>query len=427
MKNTIKMITREEAEEYIAWHKCENVFIAELDGAKIKNDEDFFRQIEKAFEFPDGTVCVNWDSYLDWICDLGWLTGRNNRYAGFSLFIYNHKELSDKIRTKRQDSCIDLFKEDVLPYWEEDVIHCTCNGHGIPRVFNVFLVNDTEYFMKNTIKTITREEAEEYIAWHKCENVFIAELDGAKIKNKEDLFRQTEKAFEFPDGTICVNWDSYLDWMRDLRWLVRNKKFAGVSLFIYNHKELFNKDIDLMSTYKECFELVILPYWEEDVIHCTFNGHGIPRVFNVFLVNDTKDFMSEIEKGLAYKDNWSENELKRYVEIFVENGYGRKDWDPDSGEEICFLYTENGGKALIHSKFPIGIANESFLESEHAFGHLFSKEIHIVKTEDFNKELWFIDLEKLKETAPEIKWIAGPDAVDIASFSALDFVYAVNN
>ncbi len=283
MKNTIKMITREEAEEYIAWHKCENVFIAELDGAKIKNDEDFFRQIEKAFEFPDGTVCVNWDSYLDWICDLGWLTGRNNRYAGFSLFIYNHKELSDKIRTKRQDSCIDLFKEHVLPYWEEDVIHCTCNGHGIPRVFNVFLVNDT------------------------------------------------------------------------------------------------------------------------------------------------KDFMSEIEKGLAYKDNWSEDELKRYVEIFVENGYGRKDWDPDSGEEICYLYTENGGKALIHSKFPIGIANESFLESEHAFGHLFSKEIHIVKTEDFNKELWFIDLEKLKDIAPEIKWIAGPDAVDSASFSALDFAYAVNN
>ena len=97
------------------------------------------------------------------------------------------------------------------------------------------------------------------------------------------------------------------------------------------------------------------------------------------------------------------------------------------GLEVHYLYTENGGKALIHSKFPIGIANESFLESEHSFGHLFSKEIHIVRTEDFNKELWFIDLKKLKDIAPEIKWIAGPDAVDSSSFSALDFVYAVNN
>ena len=84
-------------------------------------------------------------------------------------------------------------------------------------------------------------------------------------------------------------------------------------------------------------------------------------------------------------------------------------------------------KAVIHSKFPIAFVKGNFRKYDRRAGHVFSEKIHIVKVQDFEKRLWFVDLAKLKELAPEITWISSPEALDTELFSVFDYVYAVNN
>ena len=141
-----------------------------------------------------------------------------------------------------------------------------------------------------------------------------------------------------------------------------------------------------------------------------------------------KDFIKEIEKALPYKENWNEDELIRFVRIFEEKGCGKDSWDPDCGEEICYLYSNDKKLlALIHSKFPIAIVSPEFRKYNRKAGYIFSKRIHTVKVRDFNKNFFRVDLTKLKELAPEIDWIYIPDAVDPQAFSALDYSWSVNN
>ncbi len=280
--------------------------------------------------------------------------------------------------------------------------------------------------MKNVVKTITKAEADARRALCKHENIFVAELDGKKIKKRTDLFRKIEKEFKFPKGTVCANWDSFADCMRDLRWLICDNKFAGFSLFIYNFDDLLCDDDFDKEVFTEIFRDVILPDWENDVVGCADNGYGVPRVFNLFII--AKDFIEEIEKGLKYRENWNEEELKKAADIFVKSGCGKKDWDWGSGEEICFLESNDGKmKAVIHSKFPIAFVKGNFRKYDRRAGRVFSGKIHIVRVRDFEKRLWFVDLAKLKELAPEITWISSPEALDAELFSVLDYVYAVNN
>ena len=141
-----------------------------------------------------------------------------------------------------------------------------------------------------------------------------------------------------------------------------------------------------------------------------------------------KDFIKEIEKALPYKENWNEDELIRLVRIFEEKGCGKDSWDPDCGEEICYLYSNDKKLlALIHSKFPIAIVSPEFRKYNRKAGYSFSKRIHTVKVRDFHKKLWHVDLKKLNELAPEIDWTYYPYGVDTQAFSALDYAYEVNN
>ena len=277
--------------------------------------------------------------------------------------------------------------------------------------------------MKNVIKAITKAEADACRARCRRENVFVAELDGKGIKTQADLFRKTARAFKLPKRAVCADWDSFAVCLRDLSWLVCDKGFAGVSLFIYNFDELLCGSAFDKEVFTEMLRDVILPYWEGDPAD---NGNGAPRRFDMFMIGNS--FIEEIEKALRYKEGWNEDELKNTADIFVKSGCGKKDWDWDSGEDICFLESNDGKtKAAIHSKFPIAFAEGDFHKYDRKAGRVFSEKIHIVKVQDFNKPIWFVDLARLKELAPEITWVSGPEDLDVSAFSVLDYVYAVNN
>lgn len=140
MRNKIITITQEEARTLIEKCKDKNIFTAELFGDKICELEDFFRDVSKAFKFPDlFNKYRNMDAYLDWIRDLSWLT-YNENYEGFALFIFDY-EIFMRNNYRRKEQIIREFAETVLPYWEEDVIRCTDNGQGTPRPFNLYLID----------------------------------------------------------------------------------------------------------------------------------------------------------------------------------------------------------------------------------------------------------------------------------------------
>ncbi len=140
MRNKIYTITKNEAQNIIDDCTNKNIFIAELFGKEIGELEDFFSNISKKFKFPDlFNKYRNMDAYLDWIRDLGWFIHKDN-YLGFALFIYDYEAFMCN-DYKRKEQIIRSFADTILPYWEEAVIRCTNNGNGIPRPFNLYLID----------------------------------------------------------------------------------------------------------------------------------------------------------------------------------------------------------------------------------------------------------------------------------------------
>ena len=107
---------------------------------------------------------------------------------------------------------------------------------------------------------------------------FVAELDGRAVKTRFDYFSAIDKAFQFPTSS-AGNWDSYLDWIRDLTWLPDGE----ITLIIQHYANFLEDNPEDKKMLVEDFEDTILPFWEEEVTHVVVEGK--PRHFMVYLVN----------------------------------------------------------------------------------------------------------------------------------------------
>lgn len=92
-----------------------------LDGKIIKTMEDFLEIIEKAFIFPN-SCNGSLDVFMDYIRDFEWL-----HYDKIDLIIKNQKEFL-KADYRYRNILLDLFREDILPYWEAEVLTDTVGG-----------------------------------------------------------------------------------------------------------------------------------------------------------------------------------------------------------------------------------------------------------------------------------------------------------
>lgn len=106
---------------------------------------------------------------------------------------------------------------------------------------------------------------------------FVAELDGRAIKNRFDYFSAIDKTFQFPTSS-AGNWDSYLDWIRDLTWLPE----GDITLIIHHYSEFLKSDLEAKELAMKSLKDIALPFWEEEVIHVVVGGK--PRHFTVYLV-----------------------------------------------------------------------------------------------------------------------------------------------
>lgn len=107
-----------------------------IDGNKIDSMNSFFRIMAEEFQLPDDCE-GNIPGFLDWMRDLG-----NINCDKIELIIKNQKhfiEFDPQVREKM----LSLFREYILPYWEEEVL-LYCVG-GETKEFIVYLVDDIRF------------------------------------------------------------------------------------------------------------------------------------------------------------------------------------------------------------------------------------------------------------------------------------------
>ena len=106
-------------------------FIAEINGKKIADLKDYLSIITQSFRFPTSVGGLN--GYIDWMTDLDWLNAN-----GYILIIQSYNQFM-QLDIENKSIVIRLFKENILPWWEEEVEKCVVNGKAKP--FNVYLVD----------------------------------------------------------------------------------------------------------------------------------------------------------------------------------------------------------------------------------------------------------------------------------------------
>jgi len=127
------------------------------------------------------------------------------------------------------------------------------------------------------IKRISAEESKTLINIENEANTFIAEIDGALIQTLSMYLTEVWNAFHFPK-TGYVNYNAYLDWIRDLRWLESD----AYVLVIHNYHELISDSPKEREVVLASLENIVLPWWNGEVERCVVGGKAKP--FNVYLV-----------------------------------------------------------------------------------------------------------------------------------------------
>ncbi len=102
-----------------------------IDGTKVRKRADFFYVIEKELQFP-GTCNCMFARFDDWICDLSWFSSE----LSILIYIKNYALFLDEDLDFKKNLMED-FSEDILTFWESDVLRVVKNGKT--RNFNIIV------------------------------------------------------------------------------------------------------------------------------------------------------------------------------------------------------------------------------------------------------------------------------------------------
>jgi len=111
------------------------------------------------------------------------------------------------------------------------------------------------------------------------QEIFLVELSGSEIQSWDDYVTMMQTNFRFP--TTCNDSvDRYLDWMRDLSW-IEKEKFI---LVIHQFDRFLQNMPELKSEIISDFIDIILPFWQEEVSQVIVGGRA--KNFLVYLVKE---------------------------------------------------------------------------------------------------------------------------------------------
>ena len=136
-----------------------------------------------------------------------------------------------------------------------------------------------------------------------------------------------------------------------------------------------------------------------------------------------KDLINEIYEAKKLNSSWNEGEVFKLAEYFKRNNPNAYiQWDWGSGEEVCAFTMNNQLTAFVHTKYPICFCMNEF----YRYKEIWSNRLWFVSVDDFHKNEWFVDLNILRQIAPEINWLADKDAVNPEKFSIDAFRFATH-
>ncbi|MBC2250452.1 barstar family protein [Listeria cossartiae subsp. cayugensis] len=121
--NTIDIL---ELEKNAKKNEC---YIVNIQGNNIQTKKIFLELMAEKFLLPDS---IGWDSFTDWMTDLSWIDN-----PCFCIIIKDYTDFLKK-DTESKEIVMEIFKEDILPFWENGVTQTVVEGK--PRSFKVYLV-----------------------------------------------------------------------------------------------------------------------------------------------------------------------------------------------------------------------------------------------------------------------------------------------
>ena len=135
-----------------------------------------------------------------------------------------------------------------------------------------------------------------------------------------------------------------------------------------------------------------------------------------------RDLLIEVANAKKIKSGWNKEQLAKMADYFrSDDNNNRIMWAYEAGEEICRFFTNEQTMAYVHWELPICFCAREFSK----YRTLWSNVLWFVETEDFAKEEWFVDLERLREIAPEVHWLAEVEAVNPDCFSLEELDFAI--
>ena len=131
MKNRWIIVTNENLKEGLDLMVRDDLIKMVFDGREIQTRVSFMEQIEKNLQFPTGCA-GKFSRFEDWIRDLSWLP----KEKGVLIWITNYEELLKK-DVKNKSIIEKIFKDNVFPFWETEILKNVKNGK--PREFYVIV------------------------------------------------------------------------------------------------------------------------------------------------------------------------------------------------------------------------------------------------------------------------------------------------
>ena len=133
MNNKVAFVNKNQFKELSASNEASLKII--IDGKEIHSWSDYWNVISEAFSFPElpSYMKPDYHSYYDLMTDLSWIKSKN-----IVLIIKNSdKFLADDL--KLRNIIIKDFKDNLLPFWEEEVLKTVVEGEA--RSFCVYFVD----------------------------------------------------------------------------------------------------------------------------------------------------------------------------------------------------------------------------------------------------------------------------------------------
>jgi hypothetical protein len=134
-----------------------------------------------------------------------------------------------------------------------------------------------------------------------------------------------------------------------------------------------------------------------------------------------RDLLVEVLNAKKISKKWNREKLfemaKRFKNASKDNSIM---WSYESGKEVCGFLINGQLVAYVHEKLSICFCLNEFDK----YRNIYSDLLWFVKTEDFYRDEWFVDLKKMQETVPELPWRASIEAVNPESFSIDEFKFA---